>query len=412
MDYTIYKGNRIEITEEDKLEVKINGTPIVVESNEDSSRFLSSLSFGEATSPTDLARAVIDTQLAIDDPDIQLQDPAAIDVEATFDVRRNLARLSNYERNNFRDAVFLLKERGEYDKYIKFHGFTTNLGHSGPAFFAWHRVFLRKFELELQQLDSQYADVTLPYWDYTAANVDDNNNSLIWLDDFFGTNGLVKLTWTGEDSRVKKWILPGYKAFNGDIEERDGIHRKGFSLTSRFVNPKRFNEALRNTDYKSFEPDFEAAPHGVAHFMLGVNPGDQGPPGGFATAVNDPFFMLLHCNVDRMWAKWQQLMKDKWLDDNPRMVYPTTQPAKDYFWDRSDSDHTAPDTIYAKDAMEDRHNLNDVMWPWDASKSHTDRPESKFVADTEREVYTPFRVLDHRELGYYYDNLDPTGFKP
>jgi hypothetical protein len=407
-----YKGNRIDIEDNNNLDIKINGGSIPVEANDDATLFSSPLVFGDAASPPDLARAVIDAQSSIDAPAIVLRGTTDVDIEPTLNIRRNLAGLLDEDRNKFRDAVFLLKERGEYDKYIKFHGFTTNLGHSGPAFFAWHRVFLRNFELELQQSDPKYADVTLPYWDYTSANVDSLNNSRIWRDDFFGTNGVVNLKWTGEDGSEKKWVLPGYKAHGPTIIERDGIRRNTFPLTSRFVPPVRFNEALRNTDYRSFEPVFEGQPHGGAHVVLGVGSGnDQGPPGGFATAVNDPFFMLLHCNVDRMWAKWQQLMKERWLANNPGMEYPTTQPAKDYYWDKSDAAHTAPDNVDARRAMPNRHNLEDEMWPWDATQSHSGRPDSKLVADADKKIYTPLSVLDRRKFGYDYDNLDPAGFE-
>ena len=33
-------------------------------------------------------------------------------------------------------------------------------------------------------------------------------------------------------------------------------------------------------------------------------------------------------------------------------------------------------------------------------------------ADTDKEIYTPRKVLDCRNLGYDYDNLDPAGFQP
>ena len=67
--------------------------------------------------------------------------------------------------------------------------------------------------------------------------------------------------------------------------------------------------------------------------------------------------------------------------------------------------------LHARSAMPDRHNLNDVMWPWDATQSHRSRPDSKLVEDVDRESYTPLDVLDHLSLGYDYDNLDPTGFR-
>ncbi len=403
-----YRGVGISVEGDNEISIELNGSPIDIETNDDQTVFGSALTFGEFESPESLARAVVDTQVGLANPMIDLGDVSEMSEASGLDVRRNVAELSDADRTKFRDAVFLLKERGEYDKYIKFHGFTDNLGHFGPAFYPWHRVFLRNFELELQNLSPESADVTLPYWDYTSANVDAAGGSAIWREDFFGMNGYVDLTWSGEDGTEQKWVLPGYEGLRGRIEQRDGIRRNPFSLTSRFVNPQAFNDALRHRDYRRFAPAFEGPPHGGAHVTLGVGGGND--QGNFATAVNDPFFMLLHCNVDRMWAKWQDLMREDWLADNPGQSYPATQLAEDYHWDKSDVAHTAPHTVHAARAMPDRHNLTDVMWPWDASKSHEDRPDSQMVTDADRRIYRPIDTLNHHDLGYTYDNIDPTGF--
>ena len=154
------------------------------------------------------------------------------------------------------------------------------------------------------------------------------------------------------------------------------------------------------SDYIDFEPRFEGGPHGAPHVFLGVTGGaDQG---NFATAVNDPFFMLLHCNVDRMWARWQQLMKQRWQLANPGMEYPPGQLAKDYFWDKSDAAHTSPF------GAANRHNLPDELWPWDGTRSHTSRSDSRFVDPADIEIYTPLRVLNHESLFYTYDTLEPS----
>ena len=404
MEKFTYKSNEIEITNEQETpNITIGGNNIDVESRGEI--FTTPLAFDDFVTLEDLARGVVDTQLALEDAELELEDEMPPTTATELEVRRNLAELSDDDRNKFRDALFLLKERGEYDKYIKFHGFTDNLGHSGPAFFAWHRVFLRKFEKELQNTDVRFADVTLPYWDYTSPNIDNQGNSKIWRNEFLGENGDVDLTWTGEDGSAKKWILPGYQALNNQIQQRDGIRRRTFNMTNRFVPPSQFNDALRVSDYRDFEPRFEGGPHGGAHVTLGTNR-DQG---SFATAVNDPFFMLLHCNVDRMWAKWQQLMKIRWLDNNPGAEYPANQLAEDYFWNKSNAAHTAPNAN-APGAAVNRHNLDDIFWPWDATRSHSDRADSQFVQPQDSENYTPRRVLNHETMGYTYDNLSPTGF--
>jgi hypothetical protein len=74
---------------------------------------------------------------------------------------------------------------------------------------------------------------------------------------------------------------------------------------------------------------------------------------------NDPVFWLHHCNIDRLWARWQE--------DNGEPYLPVAG---------------APQG----------HNLNDGMWPWMTPP----RP-------------TPESVLDHRALGYSYDTLSIQG---
>ena len=77
------------------------------------------------------------------------------------------------------------------------------------------------------------------------------------------------------------------------------------------------------------------------------------------TSPNAPVFFLHHCNIDRLWAKWQEA----WLEANPGMV--PYQPQGD-----------GPPG----------HNLNDPM------------PELLTPG------ITPASVLDHRALGYDYED--------
>ncbi len=57
--------------------------------------------------------------------------------------------------------------------------------------------------------------------------------------------------------------------------------------------------ALGN-QYAAFR-SLEGNPHGSAHTSFG------GSISSIPTAAKDPLFFLLHCNVDRLWAKWQWL---------------------------------------------------------------------------------------------------------
>jgi tyrosinase len=76
----------------------------------------------------------------------------------------------------------------------------------------------------------------------------------------------------------------------------------------------------------------EGNPHGSAHTSFG------GSIASIGTAARDPLFFLLHCNVDRLWAKWQR--------QNNRF-----DPAQAAAFVGSGSNPIG-------------HNLPDTMWPW------------------------------------------------
>src|SRR5262249_56870360 len=78
----------------------------------------------------------------------------------------------------------------------------------------------------------------------------------------------------------------------------------------------------------------EGNPHGTAHVGFGGSIQDPG------RAPKDPLFFLLHCNVDRLWAKWQR--------QNTRFD---------------------PSAVASYDNSSSRigHRLSDTMWPWNMS---------------------------------------------
>ena len=302
----------------------------------------------------------------------------------TLRCRRNVASLSPGEKRAFRDAVYRLREQGRYQPYVGFHGFVSNLGHEGPAFFPWHRTMLKRFEDDLISVNPA---LTLPYWDFTSSNLDGAGNSQIWNNDLFGGNGTVTLTWTGLDGAQKSWT----------------IRRRSFDVTAAPVTPASVNNALNEPTYQpsggsvGFRERAEFGHHGGAHVWLGI-PGDQS---SFATAVNDPFFLLLHCNIDRIWSLWQQRRKEAWLAANPGLPYPANLPAVDYFYDG-----LTPATTWT--VPPNRHNLDNAMWPWDGTEAQPGNPASSFPPWNAGmpETYTPRATLRSFAFGGYLYNTD------
>jgi len=268
--------------------------------------------------------------------------------------RKNQTMLTAQEKSHFVAAVLALKASGKYDQYIQDHvNFMPN-AHRGPAFLPWHREFLRRFELDLQAIDST---VTLPYWDWT---VDNSPTLSIWDINFMGGNGRPS------DGRV----MTGPFAFSTGnwtlIIDGPALRRRFGGAISSLPTPSDVTAALTGpaaTPYDVAPYNINSASgfrnllegwingpqlHNRVHVWVG---GSMGP----ASSPNDPVFFLHHCFVDKLWADWQAL-------------------------------HPTEGYLPSSGALTG-HNLADPMQPW----------------QSRGEVITPASVLDHHALGYAYD---------
>ena len=86
------------------------------------------------------------------------------------------------------------------------------------------------------------------------------------------------------------------------------------------------------------------------------------------TAAKDPLFFLLHCNVDRLWAKWQRL--------NGRF-----DPAVAASYDSNPANPIG-------------HHLDDTMWPWNGITTPP-RPPTAPEVRWPRHPVSVRRVLNH-----------------
>ena len=107
--------------------------------------------------------------------------------------------------------------------------------------------------------------------------------------------------------------------------------------------------------------------HNFGHGWVG---GHMGHP---FTSPNDLIFFMHHCNIDRLWAEWQ----DNGHAGAP--FYPGPQSGED-----------------------EGHKLNDAMWPWIGYQTGyvsnflpQDSPIPDFMSESEK---TPADVLDHQSL--------------
>jgi len=202
-----------------------------------------------------------------------------------------------------------------YDDYVWMHMIVGNGAHKGPAFFAWHREFLKRLEQELQTAAGD-PNLRLPYWDWERAR---SSSDAGWpfTTGFLGEDGNDadddKVT-TGPFAFVSgDWTL---NVITGNAVEpgKDNVNylrRRMNEDPSYLPTPAQTKNALNVTPYDSspwdntvannisFRKYYETVIHDPVHVWVG---GCMRP----MTSPNDPVFWLHHCNVDRHWAVWQQ----------------------------------------------------------------------------------------------------------
>lgn len=248
----------------------------------------------------------------------------------------------------------------------------ANIGdgaHSRPAFLPWHREYIRRFENALQAVDPQ---VTLPYWNWGLGDL--SQTTALFQDDRMGPMG------SGGASGLE--VVTGYLAATPNAFNplgwpiRNGLRALGAALrrnTTLNTGPGwptaiSVNNVLGENTYVGFRPALENAPHhNRIHGRVGGDMVSQPSP-------NDPIFFLHHCQCNRIWAKWQV--------DHP-----------------GSANYNLTTTLVG-------HGLNDPMWPWDAGAAETAIPGLANLLPTvaATDVVRVVDMIDHRELGYCYDD--------
>ena len=314
-------------------------------------------------------------------------------------VRKNAALLTNDEWTRYLNAVVTLKHTfpagssvSIYDQLVAMHlcvwgllGGTgpaggTDGAHNGPAFLPWHREYLRRYEEALAAVDP---GVSLPYWNWGLGS--DAETTDLFQDNRMGprggtvTSGYFAQTATPQNP-LGWTIHPNLRPF------ASALRRTGTSGVGSLPSEAAVTEALQKSTYSTFRPALERGSglspgHGNMH--NGVH-GWMGGDMGRMTSPNDPIFFMHHAQVDRIWASWQR-------------------------------EHSGVASYNdANISVGQGHGPNDNMWPWDAGASAPgtvistgpDPAVAAALIPTEAiiDLVTPEDALDHRALGYCYDD--------
>ena len=244
-------------------------------------------------------------------------------------VRKNANALTNPERNRFLAALAQLNNAGAGPFQIFRDMHVTSAqdeAHFDSGFLPWHRAYLLDLERELQARDPS---VTIPYWKFDAPA------PRLFDTAFIGVSNSAGAVQFAAGNPLQFWVTDGVVGvfrrpeFNTATQQAtDTQPAPGSGPVLSEVATLALGQAAgsRFVDFTGMEGN----PHGRAHVSFG------GLISSIGTAARDPLFFLLHCNIDRLWAKWQ------WMFDR----FNTALPAS--FFNGSRIGHRLPDS----------------MWPW------------------------------------------------
>lgn len=161
--------------------------------------------------------------------------------------------------------------------------------HGSVDFFPWHRHYLHRFEEACRSVLGD-PSFSLAYWDWTASNG-------ILPAPFYDIRELTPEYW--RDSSV-------IESPRGRVNTRATRDLpKNTSLLSDVKGAEITEEkvllALQKPDFDGFRRTIEGTQHNNVHNICG------GGGGHMSNAMSplDPVFWVHHCNVDRLWAQWQ-----------------------------------------------------------------------------------------------------------
>lgn len=311
-----------------------------------------------------------------------------------MDVRKNAASLSQEEWDQLINAFVTLKHTfapgsdiSIFDTFVAIHLGVWQLlwgtgdaagvdgAHGGPAFLPWHREYLRRLEKSLQTVEPE---VTLPYWNWglgTAADIQAPLTANALGPEGSGPNNEVT------DGHFKLAPDVNLNPLGWPVDPRLNINGWGPAMRRNPTIVLRDGMAgiLSATAYGPFFAALETGPHNRIHGDVGGNMGNMASP-------NDPLFWLHHCQVDHIWAMWQE-------------------------------DHPGAANYNPTHSGGHGHRVDDLMWPWDGGRSTPGAdPWGIFDAVIDAatgtnlvgtlaatDLVTPRETIDHHALGYCYD---------
>ncbi|MDZ4850137.1 MAG: tyrosinase family protein [Pirellulaceae bacterium] len=341
-------------------------------------------------------------------------------------VRKNANRLHDFEVKRFLDAMREYKDvmaSRSFDENANIHKRSFDGGdeaHSGgsyqPSFLSWHRAFLLQIERDLQTINNgEFRAVTLPYWNWDEAT------PRIWADWFLGAPAAhnvfsARPILFHPDNPLDGWIAPSGGQIVRRVTRIFDVNRRppgngGVFVPALKPDPLASPSILLSVVYGSnaagaldLAGPLEGSVHNPAHSLNCA--GGQIQSGDSA---DDPLFYLLHCQIDREWAAWQNF--------------------RNRFGKSADDYEMGDGASYVQGTSTSQYgsHLEDELWPWDQTGGANADPlktrptplGGQFATSPIRNIWPPAQAKPKNEdmidyegranpalsLGFCYDDV-------
>jgi len=228
-------------------------------------------------------------------------------------IRKNISNLTNEELEELREGFKRLYSRLDnqgFNYIAGYHGWPRQLcwhapqidamGRQVAGFLSWHRMYLFHLEYLLQNA-LQNPNFGLPYWNWRSEqSFNEGIPAAISLETL--NNGEINPLSKSHMKFEVRNPQGGVELIDRDtVRPKPDTRRTTLRDISNIMRQSQIDlpDLYNNSDFNQFSEFLRNGYHNGIHSWVG---GDMGV---VEFAAYDPLFWFHHCNVDRIWAIWQ-----------------------------------------------------------------------------------------------------------
>lgn len=193
--------------------------------------------------------------------------------------------------------------------------------HQSWYFPPWHRGYLLALEAQIRAVVISLGGPStwaLPYWDYfgpgqefnippafTQQTLPDGSPNLLYVKARYGPDGNNNI-WVPTAAGIKQH--PNDPNLSGEVTQ-DCMSNDLYTGSDAATKPPGFGGPATDFSHQGLTSgNLENNPHNLVHSYVGgfLSNSDYGLMSDPGLAGLDPIFYLHHCNIDRMWAVWNE----------------------------------------------------------------------------------------------------------